>query len=106
MATLMSIPGYRRLVGTMAFNQTGYAMASVIVPLLILDISKNATLAGSVSAFGTGSLILLSLFAGALTDKFHPSVVKSADVVYEFFRIVGDRLAGIGSGTGLGVVGH
>lgn len=32
--------------------------------------------------------------------------VKSADVVYEFFRIVGDRLAGIGSGTGLGVVGH
>lgn len=75
MATLMSIPGYRRLVGTMAFNQTGYAMASVIVPLLIFDISKNATLAGSVSAFGTGSLILLSLFAGALTDKFHPSVV-------------------------------
>lgn len=47
MATLMSIPGYRRLVGTMAFNQTGYAMASVIVPLLIFDISKNATLAGS-----------------------------------------------------------
>ncbi|GEA42243.1 transposase-like protein [Corynebacterium striatum] len=34
------------------------------------------------------------------------SLVKSADVVYEFFRIVGDRLAGIGSGTGLGVVGH
>ncbi|MFR9987556.1 hypothetical protein ACL1C4_14450, partial [Corynebacterium striatum] len=33
-------------------------------------------------------------------------LVKSADVVYEFFRIVGDRLAGIGSGTGLGVVGH
>ncbi|XOJ10073.1 hypothetical protein ACMXZU_01965 [Corynebacterium striatum] len=32
--------------------------------------------------------------------------VKSADVVYEFFRIVGDRLAGIGSGAGLGVVGH
>ncbi|MFR9952504.1 transposase [Corynebacterium striatum] len=34
------------------------------------------------------------------------AMVKSADVVYEFFRIVGDRLAGIGSGTGLGVVGH
>ncbi|MCP9185828.1 hypothetical protein NMM52_19810, partial [Acinetobacter baumannii] len=44
----------------------------------------------------------------SIVPRFSPgfSKVKSADVVYEFFRIVGDRLAGIGSGTGLGVVGH
>ena len=40
------------------------------------------------------------------THDMKAYMVKSADVVYEFFRIVGDRLAGIGSGTGLGVVGH
>ena len=38
-----------------------------------------------------------------MRDQF---MVKSALVVYEFFRIVSDLLAGIGSGTGLGVVGH
>ena len=46
------------------------------------------------------------MFRRQLCAELLRARVKSADVVYEFFRIVGDRLAGIGSGTGLGVVGH
>lgn len=40
------------------------------------------------------------------TVKLVSAMVKSAWVMYEFFRIVGDLLAGTGSGTGLGMVGH
>ena len=75
MSSLMKTPGYQRLVGAMALNQTGYAMAAVVVPLLIFDVTGNPTLTGLVSGLGTGALVLLSLLSGAVTDRFHPSRV-------------------------------
>ncbi|WP_279193441.1 MFS transporter [Corynebacterium stationis] len=75
MPSLMRTPGYQRLVGAMALNQTGYAMAAVVVPLLIFDVTGNPTLTGLVSGLGTGALVLLSLLSGAVTDRLHASRV-------------------------------
>ncbi|APT96101.1 hypothetical protein CSTAT_12810 [Corynebacterium stationis] len=59
----------------MALNQTGYAMAAVVVPLLIFDVTGNPTLIGLVSRLGTGALVLLSLLSGAVNDRLHASRV-------------------------------
>ncbi|MDN6136335.1 MFS transporter [Corynebacterium sp.] len=75
MPSLMRVPGYQRLVCAMALNQTGYAMAAVVVPLLIFDVTGNPTLTGLVSGLGTGALVLLSLLSGAVTDRLHASKV-------------------------------
>lgn len=75
MPSLMRVPGYQRLVCAMALNQTGYAMAAVVVPLLIFDVTGNPTLTGLVSGLGTGALVLLSLLSGAVTDRLHASRV-------------------------------
>lgn len=75
MSSLMNTPGYQRLIGAMALTQTGYAMAAVVVPLLIFDVTGSPTLTGLVSGLGTGALVLLSLLSGAVTDRLHASRV-------------------------------
>ncbi|WP_165241629.1 MFS transporter [Corynebacterium lizhenjunii] len=75
MSNLKNTPGYQRLVGTMALNQSAYAMAAVAIPLLVFDVSGNATLTGTISGLSTAALVVLSLPAGALTDTFHASTV-------------------------------
>ncbi|WP_312989632.1 MFS transporter [Crossiella cryophila] len=58
------------LLGSTALSVTGNAIVSVAMPILVLQRTGSAVLAGVVAAAAMAPLVLSALFGGALVDRF------------------------------------
>ncbi|MGW0517084.1 MFS transporter [Crossiella sp. NPDC003009] len=58
------------LLGSTALSVTGNAIVAVAMPILVLQRTGSAVLAGVVAAAAAAPLVLSALFGGALVDRF------------------------------------
>ena len=66
---------FSRLMAAYSLNELGLVMATVLIPLVILDTTGSATQAGIVSALAILSSSIAAIVAGAIADRAHPTAL-------------------------------